>query len=230
MCEVTALIPCFNERDTIRVVVEETIEALRVFSSFEVIVIDDGSTDGGVDGAVALRGAKIFRHSGRRGKGAAIRTGLGFASGQVVVVQDADREYSPRFLPTLALPVLTDEVDAVFGRRAFHGQAKAWHRICNQWFSRMVRTKTGLPISDVACGHKAIRADLLRELDLCKDGFEWDVELVGRIARHRTPVRLQQLEVSYQPRGRKEGKKLTWADGILATWAALFQAPGVGKL
>src|SRR3954469_15847550 len=182
---VSVIIPCFNERETI----EQVVRAVRdsSISDLEIIVDDDGSTDGTADvlrEKVAPAVERIVYRAQNGGKGAALREGFAAATGEVVVIQDADLEYSPADYPALLEPIFSGKADAVFGSRFMGGQAHRvlyfWHMAGNKLLTLLSNMCTNLNLTDVETGYKAIRAELAKNLDLRENGFGVEPEITAK--------------------------------------------------
>jgi len=213
---VTFLIPAYNEGGTIATVIEQ-VQALPFAK--QVIVIDDGSTDGTAEVVEALDGVLLLRQA-NRGKGAAVRAGIPHAEGEIVVIQDADLEYDPADVPALIEPILDGRADVVYGSRLSGGRPQRaylfWHRVGNRFLSLVAGVLFNTTLSDMETGYKAFRRDVLASLDLRENGFGIEPEVTGRICKQR--LRIYELPVSYYGRTYDEGKKITWRDGFRALW------------
>jgi len=218
--KLSVLIPVYNEAATIEHVVER-VRAVRV--PVEVIVVDDASRDGSGDVLERLRQAGrldvLERHPVNRGKGAAIRAGISRATGDVVVIQDADLEYDPIDRPALMQPILDGKADAVYGSRFQGGPHRVlyfWHSVGNRLLTLLSNMFTNLNLTDMETCYKLVRADLLKRLPLSANRFGFEVEITARLAQ--AGARIWELPISYSGRTYAEGKKITWRDGL----AALF--------
>jgi len=213
---VTFLIPAYNEGGTIATVIEQ-VQALPFAK--QVIVIDDGSTDGTAEVVEALDGVLLLCQA-NRGKGAAVRAGIPHAEGEIVVIQDADLEYDPADVPALIEPILDGRADVVYGSRLSGGRPQRaylfWHRVGNRFLSLVAGVLFNTTLSDMETGYKAFRRDVLASLDLRENGFGIEPEVTGRICKQR--LRIYELPVSYYGRTYDEGKKITWRDGFRALW------------
>lgn len=220
--KVSVVIPCFNERQTI----EQVVGAVRAsqVQDLEIIIVDDGSTDGT---AVVLREKvatltdRIIYLPRNGGKGAALRAGFAGATGEIIVIQDADLEYSPAEYPSLLEPILAGKADAVFGSRFMGGQPHRvhlfWHMVGNKFLTLLSNMMTNLNLTDVETGYKAFRAAIARDLDLRENGFGVEVEITAKLARTR--CRIYEVGISYHGRTYAEGKKVNWRDGFGAIYA-----------
>jgi glycosyltransferase involved in cell wall biosynthesis len=216
----SVLMPVYNEVVT----VEEAILRLReVPLNIEVVCVDDGSSDGSRDVLSRLNRAglvdTVVMSETNQGKGAAIRRAVSCATGEVMVVLDADLEYDPRELPLLLQPIVDGRADAVFGSRFLGGPHRVlyfWHRVGNGLLTLFSDMLTGLNLSDMETGYKMVRADLMRSLPLTARRFGFEPELTARLAQAR--ARIYEVPVSYAGRTYADGKKITWRDGFAAIW------------
>ncbi|HTR21872.1 MAG TPA: glycosyltransferase family 2 protein [Gemmatimonadales bacterium] len=216
----SVIVPVYNEAATLEAVVHR-VRALPI--RLELIAVDDASTDETpaiLDRLAAQRFVdRVIHQPENRGKGAALRAGFAAATGDVVVVQDADLEYDPVELPALLEPIRQGKADAVYGSRFQGGPRRVlffWHSIGNRLLTLLSNMFTNLNLSDLETCYKLIRTDLLRRLPLTSDRFGFEVEITARLAQAR--ARIWELPISYSGRTYAEGKKITWRDGV----AALF--------
>ena len=217
---VSVLIAAYNEERTIATVVDRVRS---VPLDIEVVAVNDGSSDS--TGAVIdrlQREGKIevaIHHPRNRGKGAAIRTAVEAASGDVIVVQDADLEYNPQEFVTLLQPIARGEADAVFGSRFLGGDHRVlyfWHSVGNRLLTLLSNIFSNLNLSDMETGYKMVSAPLLKSLILTSNRFGFEPEITARLAQAR--ARVWEIGISYSGRTYAQGKKINWKDGAAAVW------------
>ena len=219
----SVLITAYNEERTLPVVVDR-VRAVPL--NIEIIAVDDGSSDGTGAAIDRLRDeGKIdiaLHHSRNRGKGAALRTAIEAASGEVIVVQDADLEYDPQEFVRLLQPIIRDQADAVFGSRFLGGDHRVlyfWHSVGNRLLTLLSNMLSNLNLSDMETGYKMVRGPLLKSLILTSDRFGFEPEVTARLAQAR--ARVWEIGISYSGRTYAEGKKIGWRDGAAAVWHIL---------
>ena len=216
----SVVMPVYNEARTIAAAIERVLKA-PVDLAKEIIVVDDASTDGTRQLLENMPSGEIrlVFHDVNRGKGAAIRTGVAHATGDIILIQDADLEYDPRDYPLLLEPLLEDHADVVFGNR-FHGGPHRvlyfWHYAANRLLTLLTNLLTGLNVTDMEVGYKVFRRDVLRRLTLTSDRFGFEPEVTVKVAK--LGCRVYEVPIRYYGRTYQEGKKITWRDGV----AALF--------
>jgi len=222
--KVSVLIPTFNEAATIRDVVDAVRSVRMDGVSFEIVVVDDGSTDGTdtlCRESLANEIDVFERQPENRGKGAAIRRGLSSASGEIVLIQDADLEYSPAEYPKLLAPLLANQADVVLGSRFAgsdpHRVVYFWHMVGNRFLTLLSNVLTDLNLTDMECGHKAFRAEVLKQITLTENGFGFEPEVVAKVAKRK--CRIYEVRISYHGRTYAEGKKIGARDGFQALYA-----------
>src|SRR6266404_6382062 len=222
--KISIVIPCYNEKDTI----EEIVLAVRAspVHEKEIIVVDDGSSDGTVPilkEKIAVLADKIIFHECNRGKGAALRSGFQAASGDIVLVQDADLEYDPKEYPLLIEPIELGKADVVYGSRFMGGRAHRvvyfWHMVGNRFLTLLSNMFTNLNLTDVETCYKAFRREVLTSFVIEEDRFGFEAEITAKLAR--TGCRIYEVGISYTGRTYAEGKKITWKDGVRAICAIL---------
>jgi len=223
------VIPAYNEKATIREILRRVGDsALPGSVQREIVVVDDGSQDGtremlrqmATEGdPVAFR---LIEQPENRGKGAAIRRGFEKATGDLLLVQDADLEYHPREYPTLLQPILDDEADVVYGSRFLGGPHRVlyfWHSLGNRFLTTLSNMFTDLNLSDMETGYKVFRREILDGVELRSNRFGIEPELTARFAQRG--ARIFEVPISYWGRTYAEGKKIGWRDGVSAIWAIL---------
>ncbi len=214
--KVSVIIPAYNERDTIA----ETIKRVRSSPvEKEIIVVDDASTDGTPEVVESLTGPdlRLLRQQYNQGKGSAIRRGLDAATGEIVLIQDADLEYDPGDYPKLIAPIESGEADVVYGTRApkFSGM-KLPHRLFNWLAAMLANLLYRANITDEATCYKVFRAEVIRTIPLKCERFEFCPEITAKVRKRG--LRIHEVPVSYQARSIGAGKKIRWWDGVEALW------------
>jgi glycosyltransferase involved in cell wall biosynthesis len=214
---VTFIVPVHNEERTIGQVLD-LVSGLDLDK--QVLVVDDGSTDGTASVLAAWErnnDVHVIRQS-NRGKGAAIRAAIPFVEGDIVVIQDADMEYDPADVPMLIDPIVRGVADVVFGSRLTGGRPQRahmfWHKVGNQFLSLLTSVLFNTTLSDMETGYKAMRADVLRSLNLRQNDFSIEPEITGKVCKRK--LRIYEIPISYYGRTYDEGKKITWRDGVQA--------------
>ncbi|HLY95100.1 MAG TPA: glycosyltransferase family 2 protein [Gaiellaceae bacterium] len=215
MTDLSVLMPVYNERATIRRAID-AVEAAGI-GDYELIVVDDGSSDGTTD---ILRGGgwpdhvRVLFHDRNRGKGAALRTGLSEARGTYTTIMDADLEYLPADIPAMLQPLRSGDAEAVYGTRGFqaHSAYSFWYVIGNKAVTFFANLLYNSWVSDIMTGQKAMRTELFRSLPLRARGFTIEPEITARLLRR--DIRIYEVPIQYRARSREEGKKLTALDGL----------------
>lgn len=217
----SVIIPCYNEKDHIEDLVQQVLSA--PVDNKELIVVDDCSRDGTRDileSKIKPLVSKIIYHERNAGKGAALRTGFINATGDVVIVQDADLEYDPNEYPRVVEPIFLDEADVVYGSRFMKGShyQNAYFKniLANRFLTFISNLFTGLHISDMETCYKAFRREIIQSIDLEEDRFGFEPEVTAKIAK--TKCRIKEVPISYYPRTVEQGKKIGYKDGIRAIY------------
>ncbi len=216
--KVSFVIPAHNEAASIREVVDR-VDALAIEK--EIIIVDDGSTD---ETAAIIerwqqhRDGVLFLRKRHGGKGSAIRAAIPHITGDIAVIQDADMEYDPVDVPALIEPLERGVADAVFGSRLSGGRPQRaylfWHLVGNRLLSLLTNILFNTTLSDMETGYKAIRADVIRSLDLRRDDFGIEPEITAKLCKQK--LRVYEVPIAYYGRSYAEGKKITWRDGVKA--------------
>ena len=228
MQRLSILIPVYNEAQSIEKILERVLEApLPEGVEREVVVVDDGSEDGTAEKLTELRrranrSFQLLRHEKNRGKGAALRSALAVATGDVLLFQDADLEYHPKEYPRLLQPILDGEADVVYGSRFLGGPHRVfffWHYVGNRLLTLLSNLLTDLNLSDMETGYKVFRREVLEGVELTSERFTIEPELTAKMAKKK--VRVFEVPIAYYGRTYAEGKKIGWRDGLAAVWAIL---------
>lgn len=215
------VIPCYNEEKTIRTIVD----AVRAspYEPKEIIVVDDCSSDNTriiLERDIAPLVDKIVYHEVNQGKGAALRTGIQSATGDIVIIQDADLEYDPNEYPSLVQPITQNKADVVFGSRFMGGRPHRvlyfWHRVGNGMLTYLSNMFTNLNLTDMETCYKVFRREIIQGITIEEDRFGFEPEITAKIAKTR--CRIYEVGISYYGRTYEEGKKIGWKDGFRALY------------
>jgi glycosyltransferase involved in cell wall biosynthesis len=222
--KLSVVIPCYNERNSIR----DIIEAVRTapYKDKEIIVVDDFSKDGTreiLKNEIASVVDVVLYHEANKGKGAAVRTGIQAATGDLVIIQDADLEYDPKEYGQLVQPIIDGKADAVFGSRFMSGHPHRvlyfWHRFGNGVLTVLSNMCTNLNLTDMETCYKVFRREIIQSIKIEEDRFGFEPEITAKVAK--TNCRIYEIGISYYGRTYAEGKKIGWKDGIRAIYCIL---------
>ena len=214
------VIPCYNEKNSIRTIVDRVLES--PIKNKEIIVVDDKSTDGTseiLDREIAPLVSKVIHHQVNQGKGGALRTGFQHATGDAVIIQDADLEYDPMEYPLVVIPVINDECDVCYGSR-FLGQAATGYKanqLANKGLTAMSNLFTHLHLTDMETCYKCFKREVIQSVDIQENRFGFEPEITAKISRMKG-VRVKEVPISYYPRTNEEGKKIGFKDGLRAIY------------
>ena len=220
--DLTVVIPVFNEARTLSTILER-VQATGLAS--EIIFVDDGSTDGTRLLLADLNnkpGIRVILHEKNRGKGAAVRTGLSAARGEVILIQDADLEYDPRDYAALLKPIEEGQADVVYGSRFLGGPRRVtmfWHMLANQLLTLTTNLLYNTILSDMETGYKVFKREALQGITLRGNRFNFEPEITAKLLRHK--ARIYEVPICFNPRSYAEGKKIRMGDAFEALWALI---------
>ena len=227
--KLSVVVPCFNEERSLETIVERVLAADRCGLALEIVIVDDGSSDRSVEvmKSLAAKHPEIapLEHGINRGKGAALRTGFKRATGDIVLVQDADLEYDPADYPRLLKPILDGRADVVFGSRFRTGEETRvlyfWHSIANNMLTLASNMFTDLNLTDMETCYKVFRREVLAQIEIEEDRFGFEPEITAKVARLPTRPRIYEVGISYSGRTYEEGKKIGLKDAVRALYCII---------
>jgi glycosyltransferase involved in cell wall biosynthesis len=219
--KLSVVIPCYNESKTINDIVESVKAS--AYPDKEIIIIDDYSTDGTRDilkDQIAAKVDQIIYHDKNQGKGAALRTGIQAATGDMVIIQDADLEYDPNEYPRLVQPILDGKADVVYGSRFMGSDAHRvvfyWHRLGNIFLTTLSNMFTNINLTDMETCYKVFKREIIQSIEIKENRFGFEPEVTAKIAKRK--CRIYEVGISYYGRTYDEGKKINWKDGVRAIY------------
>lgn len=223
--KLSIIIPCFNELNTLDAILDAVNNS--PYEDKEIIIVDDFSTDGTrdklkneIEGTVAL----ILYHDENKGKGAALRTGIGKATGDIVIIQDADMEYDPNEYGLLVEPILNGKADVVYGSRFLGGHAHRvlyfWHSQGNRFLTFLSNMLTDLNLTDMETCYKVFKREIIQSIKIEENRFGFEPEITAKLSRKKD-IRIYEVGISYYGRTYDEGKKIGWRDGVRAIYCIL---------
>jgi len=223
----TVVVPVYNEVKTLAAILER-IDAVQLPFAKEIIVVDDFSTDGTREILRSLESKgneniKILYHDKNKGKGAALKSGFSQASGDIIIIQDADLEYDPHEYPKIIKPILDGKADVVYGSR-FSGSGPHrvlyfWHYVGNSFLTLLSNIMTNLNLTDMETCYKAFKKEVLSQIDIKEKRFGFEPEITAKVAK--LGCRIYEVGISYSGRSYSEGKKINWKDGVWALWCII---------
>lgn len=236
--KLSIIVPLYNEQNTITKILSK-VSAVKLPSNFrkEIIVVDDGSEDNSkfkinnlpsAEQRSKLKGIKKIYHEKNLGKGAAIRSGLKIATGDLIIIQDADLEYNPNYYLKLLEPIVKNKASVVYGTRLINYPLKLWgrektilptHLLANKFLTFLTNLLYESDLTDMETGYKLFKAEILKKISLKSDRFDFEPEVTAKILKLSIPI--FEVEIKTRPRTYKEGKKINWKDGLLAVWTLI---------
>jgi glycosyltransferase involved in cell wall biosynthesis len=220
----SVIIPCYNELKTLRQIIETVRQA--PYPDKEIVLVDDCSTDGTrelIRNELGVFVDKVIYHDVNRGKGAALASGIQAATGDVLIIQDADLEYDPNEYPQVIEPIMQGKADVVFGSRfvgsAPHRVLYFWHRVGNGMLTLLSNMFTNLNLTDMETCYKAFRREVIQSIEIKENRFGFEPEITAKVAR--LGCRIYEVGISYYGRTYAEGKKINWRDGVRAIYCIL---------
>jgi glycosyltransferase involved in cell wall biosynthesis len=223
MPHLSIIIPCYNERETVAEIIKRVQDAA---PEAEIVVVDDGSTDGSRDILNGLNGThpqvRVIMHAKNSGKGAALQTGIQAATGDIILIQDADLEYDPRDYPALLKPIEEGRAEVVYGSRFLGGPRKTmmfWHMVANKMLTLMTNVLYNTILSDMETGYKVFQAKVIKGVPLRARRFDFEPEVTAKMLKRRHHI--YEVPISFDPREYSQGKKIGLKDAFEAVWTLL---------
>lgn len=217
MKKLSIIIPCYNELENIRTIVKRVKQSS--IQDKEIIIVDDCSTDGTrevLKNEIEPIVHKVIYHKKNRGKGGALKTGIKYATGDVVIIQDADMEYNPKEYPNIVNAIFENQADVVYGSRFIRGGVKGYLRnyLANKFLTFLSNCKTGLKLTDMETCYKAFKREIIQSINIEEMRFGFEPEITAKIAKKG--IKIKEVPIKYYPRKNSEGKKIGFKDGIRA--------------
>ncbi len=231
--KLSIVIPCYNERNTLRVIIDavRSVDLSHLDIEKEIVVVDDGSKDGTQEIASILRKENLIQilelKRVNEGKGAALRTGISLATGDIIIIQDADLEYDPNEYEKLLAPILAGKADVVYGSRFAGGEVHRvlyfWHSAGNKFLTFLSNVCTDLNLTDMETCYKVFKAEIAKEIQIEENRFGFEPEVTAKLAKlaKRKNYKIFEVGISYNGRTYDEGKKINWKDGVSAIWCII---------